>query len=161
MPDFELDLPAFLLRDLRQFADYNEMSIDNLVLWAVAEKIGELKSLIIERVLKEETYPPEFISDNYPKIISVTPEPNYILHYGMEGGLEGKFDMKELIQQIGVFSVLIDPILFATVKVAEYGDSLEWVAKETPAKINLSVERLYRHLWMDSKRFVGQSDHDE
>jgi hypothetical protein len=126
MPIIEVDLPLGLLRDIRILAKYHGVDTNTFILWAIAEKIGEVKGSIIDEVLKNEMDDSEPLLQNYPSIQKATPSDEFILNIVFEDGLEGQFNAKPLIIRDGVFSRLSDPEIFKTVKVAENGKYIYW-----------------------------------
>jgi hypothetical protein len=141
MPIIEVNLPASLLRTIRIFAEYEEMDFDTFILWAVAEKIGELKAHLVDVALAKGFGEPTLVQ-RYPTILSVTPNDDFTLKIVFEKGFEGVFDVKPLIHRVGIFSGLDVPERFKTVKVAENGDSVEWGGGE----ITIGADTLFNKI---------------
>ena len=125
MPFIEVNFPVSLLRTILLFAEYEETDTNTFLLWAVAEKVGELKSKLVEKALAGGMGEP-FLVQRYPTIVSVTPNEDFTLKIVFDGGIEGVFDVKPLIKRDGIFSGLDIPERFNTVKVAENGDFIDW-----------------------------------
>ena len=140
-------LPASLLRDIKRYAEYDNTDVNTFFLLAVAEKIGGVKQIISDRAIQLAKDNIESLIQNYPTIEEVIPQEDFILHFKFEGGLEGDYDMKPLIQRKGVFTVLANPDRFKTVKVAENGDYIQWVEEFTKEEIALGADTLYAQIW--------------
>ena len=79
MSVIEVSLPNGLLRDLRYFVEKNDIDIDSFVLWAVAEKMGELKYVIVSEALRERLGKLDPLIQRYPTIKKIIAHENFIL----------------------------------------------------------------------------------
>jgi hypothetical protein len=147
MPTFEVDLPIGLLGDIHRFAEYQETDVDSFILWAVAEKVGELKGAIIDKALNTEINTSETPIQRIPTIKNVTPLDDFVLQIEMEGGLAGIFDMKPLIRREGVFKVLENLETFKTVKIAENGDYILWESDLADNEVTIGADTIYAKIW--------------
>jgi hypothetical protein len=91
MPTIEVDLPSGLERDARTFAERNNTVVNTLILWAVAEKVGELKHALLSKTLFFKT-----LVGKYVPILTVKPQDDFILHLEFDGGLAGNFPSSSL-----------------------------------------------------------------
>ena len=122
MSVIDVNLPPVLLRSIRIFAEREEIDINTFILWALSEKIGEIKGQIIDKALRQELE----LVQVYPILQEVVAQDNFTLHIKFDSGLEGTLDVKPLIQREGVFSGLDDPKRFKNVKISDDGDHIYW-----------------------------------
>jgi len=75
--------------------------------------------------------------DRYPihQIASLKPEPYYVLNIVWDDGSTMAVSMRGLIREGTAFSPLKDPDLFATVRIAEHRQSIEWPDPTAPNEI--------------------------
>jgi hypothetical protein len=60
-----IDFPESLMSDVNFYAEREDTDFDSFILWAVAEKVGELKYKLIEDLLKPpRKIPPSPIVDS-------------------------------------------------------------------------------------------------
>jgi hypothetical protein len=151
MPVIEVKLPSRLVRDIKHLAENDDTDLNTFILLAVAEKIGALKQIIFDRAIQQEKVNIESLVQKYPPIKKVIPQEDFILHFEFESGLEGTFDMKPVIHREGVFSVLSDPAVFKTLKVADNGDYIQWVEPRTNEVISIGADTLYAQIWRSDR----------
>ena len=126
MPVIEVNLPHFLLRDISHAAYYHEIETDAFILLALAEKIGEFKTMLVEKALKENVWDEETLIQKLPSILKVIALDDFKVHIEFASGLAGDYDVKPLINRGGVFSALANPVIFSTVKIGEGGAYIKW-----------------------------------
>ena len=69
------------------------------------------------------------------QIASLTPAPDYMLNVVWDDGSTMAVSMRGLIREETAFAPLKDPDLFATVRVAEHRQSIEWADPIDPNEI--------------------------
>src|SRR5664279_1771835 len=99
MPAIAVDLPTGLLEAIKSYATANDTDAETIVLWSVAEKIGELKHEIISNSLETDTR-----DMPYPVIQKLIPQEDFIMHFEFEGGMEATMDMKPILNRVEAFS---------------------------------------------------------
>jgi hypothetical protein len=141
MPVINVILPVGLLRDIRIFADYHGIDVNTFILWAIAEKTGELKGRIIDDTLNNQNTLSETLMHRYPSITKVMPEEDFMIYLEFEDEIKGTYDVKPLISSHSIYSRLSDPEIFKTVTVAETGDYIQW-----DGNITLNVDTIIEQI---------------
>jgi hypothetical protein len=153
MAKIEINLPTSLIRDIHSLAKTEGIAFDSFMLWAVAEKVGELKFAFFQQIIHREIEPSGFYPPKYPSLQIVIPQTDYFLHFEFSSGLEGTFEMKPLIEHEVIFSSLANPEAFMTLKVSKDGDFLQWTDIPSGKKQVVGMGLLYD--------FIRQTKHPD
>lgn len=147
MPVIEVSLPSILLRDVRFLARYNEIDEETFILWALTEKIGELKGEIFNRAIQGEAGKIEPLIQRYPTIKKLFVHENFIAHLEFEGGLDGTFDIKPLIERLGLVKTLSRPGVSKTFKISDDSKTIQWINPVTNEVTAISMDILLDEMW--------------
>jgi hypothetical protein len=105
----------------------------------------------IHHIQTREKLMKDFEEWKIPRLINVVPLDDYALNIIFEGGLEGKYDLKDSIQQGGVFSALSDIAYFRLVFIGGGGQFIAW-----PNEIEIGSDSIYWALTSDANEMWNE-----
>lgn len=147
MPVIEVVLPSSVLREISLLAEYSDIDRETFILWAIAEKIGELRGAVFNKAIQDNVGKITPLIQRYPKIEKMLTHGNFIVHFEFEGGMEGTFDMEPLVQRLGLFKVLSEPGVSSTLKFSDDGKSIQWLNPVTKEVTAISTDILLDEMW--------------
>jgi hypothetical protein len=125
-----ISLPKETIQHLQVIAEKRGHTVEEFLVNLIVDSVRFLR--LQENVVKD------FENWKVPRLIRVIPTENFGLKVTFEGDLEGEYDMKDSIEEGGVFSALADIEFFRKVSVSEYGDYISW-----PGKIDIGADTIY------------------
>jgi hypothetical protein len=158
MPVIEVSLPTILLRNVRILAENNGINVESFILWALAEKVGELKGMNFERAMQDDLGNLAPLIQRYPTIKKMIAHENFILHLEFQSGMEGTFDMMPLIQRLGLTQALSKPEVPKTPKFSKDGKSLCWENTVTHEEISFSTAILLDEMFLQGEQLDRNED---